>query len=82
MVTCYNVFRREIMQSIHREEDHLGFEPEITATVAKWAAGYIMSVSPTVEEPLWKRRKSAGKTDSEHYIAAGNTNKIINKRSI
>jgi glycosyltransferase involved in cell wall biosynthesis len=35
METCYKVFRREILQSIHIEEDRFGFEPEITAKVAK-----------------------------------------------
>jgi glycosyltransferase involved in cell wall biosynthesis len=35
METCYKVFRREIIQSIKIEEDHFGFEPEITAKVAK-----------------------------------------------
>jgi glycosyltransferase involved in cell wall biosynthesis len=35
METCYNVFRREIIQSIPIEEDRFGFEPEITVKVAK-----------------------------------------------
>lgn len=35
METCYKVFKREIIQSIKIEEDHFGFEPEITAKVAK-----------------------------------------------
>ncbi len=35
METCYKVFRREIIQSIKIEEDRFGFEPEITAKVAK-----------------------------------------------
>ena len=35
METCYKVFRREIIQSITIEEDRFGFEPEITAKVAK-----------------------------------------------
>jgi glycosyltransferase involved in cell wall biosynthesis len=35
METCYKVFRREIVQSIVIEEDRFGFEPEITAKVAK-----------------------------------------------
>jgi glycosyltransferase involved in cell wall biosynthesis len=33
--TCYKAFRREIIQSINIEEDRFGFEPEITAKVAK-----------------------------------------------
>jgi glycosyltransferase involved in cell wall biosynthesis len=35
METCYKVFRREIIQSIHIEEPRFGFEPEITAKVAR-----------------------------------------------
>jgi len=35
METCYKVFRREIIQSIKIEEDRFGFDPEITAKVAK-----------------------------------------------
>jgi glycosyltransferase involved in cell wall biosynthesis len=35
METCYKSFRREIIQSIKIEENRFGFEPEITAKVAK-----------------------------------------------
>lgn len=35
METCYKVFRREIIQSISIEENRFGFEPEITAKVAR-----------------------------------------------
>jgi len=35
METCYKVFRREIIQSIQIKENRFGFEPEITAKVAK-----------------------------------------------
>jgi glycosyltransferase involved in cell wall biosynthesis len=35
METCYKVFRREIIQKIHIEENRFGFEPEITAKIAK-----------------------------------------------
>lgn len=35
METCYKVFRREVLQKISIEEDRFGFEPEITAKVAK-----------------------------------------------
>jgi glycosyltransferase involved in cell wall biosynthesis len=35
METCYKVFRREILQKITIEENRFGFEPEITAKVAK-----------------------------------------------
>jgi glycosyltransferase involved in cell wall biosynthesis len=35
METCYKAFRREIIQSIEIEENRFGFEPEVTAKVAK-----------------------------------------------
>jgi glycosyltransferase involved in cell wall biosynthesis len=35
METCFKVFRREVIQSITVEEDRFGFEPEVTAKVAR-----------------------------------------------
>jgi len=35
METCYKAFKRDIIQSIKIEEDRFGFEPEITAKIAK-----------------------------------------------
>ena len=35
METCYKMFKREVINSISIEEDRFGFEPEITAKVAK-----------------------------------------------
>jgi hypothetical protein len=35
METCYKLFKREIIQSINIEENRFGFEPEITAKLAK-----------------------------------------------
>jgi glycosyltransferase involved in cell wall biosynthesis len=35
METCYKAFRREIIQSIRLEEERFGFEPEVTAKIAK-----------------------------------------------
>lgn len=35
METCYKLFKREIIQSIDIEENRFGFEPEITAKLAK-----------------------------------------------
>jgi glycosyltransferase involved in cell wall biosynthesis len=36
METCFKVFRREIIQSIKVEENRFGFEPEITAKMARY----------------------------------------------
>ncbi len=35
METCYKVFRREIVQGLHLEQNRFGFEPEITAKIAR-----------------------------------------------
>lgn len=35
METCYKVFRREVIQSIDIKENRFGFEPEITAKIAR-----------------------------------------------
>jgi len=35
METCYKVFRREVLAQIRIREDRFGFEPEITAKVAR-----------------------------------------------
>jgi glycosyltransferase involved in cell wall biosynthesis len=35
METCYKLFRRDVLRRIRVEEDRFGFEPEITAKVAR-----------------------------------------------
>ncbi|HVK19062.1 MAG TPA: glycosyltransferase family 2 protein [Fimbriiglobus sp.] len=35
METCYKVFRREVIQSLNLKSDRFGFEPEVTAKIAK-----------------------------------------------
>ena len=35
METCYKVFRSEILKSIHLKEKRFGFEPEVTARIAR-----------------------------------------------
>ncbi len=35
MEVCYKAFRREVIQAIQIEENRFGFEPEITAKVAR-----------------------------------------------
>jgi len=46
METCYKAFRREIIQKITIEENRFGFEPEITAKVARTGVRiYEVSVS-------------------------------------
>ncbi len=35
METCYKMFRRDVLRQIHIEQDRFGFEPEVTAGVAR-----------------------------------------------
>ena len=35
METCYKLFRRDLIQGLHLEEKRFGFEPEVTAKIAK-----------------------------------------------
>lgn len=35
METCYKLFRREVIQSLNLKENRFGFEPEVTAKVAR-----------------------------------------------
>ena len=35
METCYKAFRRDIIQSIDLRENRFGFEPEVTAKIAR-----------------------------------------------
>ena len=73
METCYKAFKREIIQSITIEEDRFGFEPEITAKVAKLRCRiYEVGISyygRTYEEG----KKSDGKTASGLFTALSNT---------
>lgn len=38
METCYKVFRREVLERIQLKQDRFGFEPEVTAKVARLGA--------------------------------------------
>jgi glycosyltransferase involved in cell wall biosynthesis len=38
METCYKVVRRDLLQSLELEQDRFGFEPEITAKIARTKA--------------------------------------------
>ena len=46
MESCYKMFRREVIQAIPIEENRFGFEPEVTAKIAKTEARiYEVSIS-------------------------------------
>ncbi|MEQ8384518.1 MAG: glycosyltransferase family 2 protein [Coleofasciculus sp. A1-SPW-01] len=62
MESCYKVFRREVIQSIKIQEHRFGFEPEITAKVAKM--GYrIYEVGISYYGRTYKEGKKIGWKD-------------------
>jgi len=67
METCYKVFRRELIQSIQIEEDRFGFEPEITAKVAKRGAR-IYEVGISYSGRTYAEGKKIGWKDGLHAL--------------
>ena len=81
MEVCYKVFRREVIQGITLKSDRFGFEPEVTAKVARFrmppldgrpaaSAGSMRSPSATTAAITAKVRRSAGKMVSRPFIAS------------
>jgi len=62
METCYKAFRREILQQIHIEQKRFGFEPEITAKLAKRGIR-IVEVPIRYASRSWKEGKKIGVVD-------------------
>lgn len=62
METCYKAFRRELIQSIKIEENRFGFEPEITAKLARTQT-QICEVPITYQPRSWKEGKKIGLKD-------------------
>ncbi len=70
METCYKVFRREIIQSIIIKEDRFGFEPEITARVAKIKGCRIYEVGISYYGRTYSEGKKIGWRDGFRAIYA------------
>lgn len=69
METCYKMFRREIIQSIEIQEDRFGFEPEITAKIAR--SGYrIYEVGISYYGRTYQEGKKIGWKDGFRAIYA------------
>jgi len=69
METCYKVFRREIIQQIHIRENRFGFEPEITAKIAKLGC-VIYEIGITYHGRTYKDGKKIGWRDGFRAIYA------------
>lgn len=69
METCYKVFRREVLEGIQIEENRFGFEPEITAKVAR--SGYrIYEVGISYYGRTYEEGKKIGWRDGVRAIIA------------
>ena len=67
MEVCYKVFRREIIQAIEIEESRFGFEPEITAKLAKTGCR-IYEVGITYSGRTYEEGKKIGWRDGFRAI--------------
>ncbi len=67
METCYKAFRREVIQSIEIEEDRFGFEPEITAKIAK-GGWRVYEVGVTYAGRTYAEGKKIGWTDGVRAV--------------
>ena len=63
METCYKVFRREVIQDIHIEESRFGFEPEITAKVARKPGVRLYEVGISYDGRTYEEGKKIGWKD-------------------
>lgn len=69
METCYKAFRRELIQGIEIEEDRFGFEPEVTAKLAR--AGYrIFEVGISYSGRTYAEGKKIGWRDGYRALSA------------
>lgn len=64
METCYKMFKREIIQSIDLKENRFGFEPEVTAKVAKIAKVRIYEVGISYYGRTYEEGKKIGMKDA------------------
>ena len=65
--TCHKVFRREIIQSITIEENRFGFEPEVTAKIARRGCR-IYEVGISYHGRTYKEGKKIGWKDGVRAI--------------
>lgn len=82
METCYKVFRREIIQGIKIQENRFGFEPEITAKIARLGCR-VYEVGISYSGRTYAEGKKIGKKDGfralycivkYHFISRGQCN--------
>jgi len=68
METCYKLFRREIIQGIKLEEKRFGFEPEVTAKIARLKKVRIYEVGISYYGRTYEEGKKIGWRDGFRAI--------------
>lgn len=68
METCYKVFRRDVIQSVNIEENRFGFEPEITAKMARISGIRIYEVGISYYGRTYAEGKKIGWKDGVRAI--------------
>jgi hypothetical protein len=63
METCYKLFRRDIIQGIQLEEKRFGFEPEVTAKIARVPQARIYEVGISYYGRTYAEGKKIGWRD-------------------
>lgn len=67
METCYKAFRREVIQAVDIKENRFGFEPEITAKIARMGVR-VAEVAITYHPRTNEEGKKIGFRDGVHAI--------------
>ncbi|WP_202978604.1 glycosyltransferase [Helicobacter saguini] len=70
METCYKVFKRDVIQSVEIRENRFGFEPEITAKIAKIKGIRIYEVGISYYGRTYEEGKKIGVKDGFRAIYA------------
>jgi hypothetical protein len=68
METCYKLFRRDIIQNINLVEKRFGFEPEVTAKIAKLKNIKIFEVGISYYGRTYEEGKKIGWKDGFRAI--------------
>ena len=68
METCYKVFKREIIQRLPLQEKRFGFEPEVTAHLAKYPNIRIYEVGISYFGRTYEEGKKIGWKDGVRAI--------------
>jgi len=80
METCYKMFRTEIIQKIHLEEKRFGFEPEVTAKVARIPGIRIYEIGISYYGRTYDEGKKIGWRDGFRALWCILNYNLLNKR--